>query len=59
MAEQGAQVKNLGQVAAVIESSVEPKNKKVLWYDERVVTGCPFKYFDKNPAVNRWVTLGS
>jgi len=51
---EAAQVKNLGQIAAVIISPEPPDNKKILWYDENATEGCPIKYFDK--ADNRWNT---
>jgi hypothetical protein len=50
-------VKNLGQVAAMVSSTTEPSNKKVLWYDETVTIGCPIKYY--NLTTNSWELLAS
>lgn len=38
--------RNLGQVAAMVFGTTEPTNKRVLWYDESVTSGCPIKYYD-------------
>lgn len=45
-------VKNLGPVVGIIYSTIEPKNKKVLWYDETITAGCPIKYY--NLTSNTW-----
>jgi len=55
MAKQAAQVKNLGQIAGIIISSEPPKIKTVLWYDEKVTSGCPIFFFDK--GLNKWVSV--
>lgn len=42
-------VKNLGLCAAMVQSYVEPKNQKILWYDLSVLDEnikCPIKYYD-------------
>jgi hypothetical protein len=38
------EVKNLGQVAAVVFSTAAPENKKILWYDE---TNEELKFYNK------------
>lgn len=38
--------KNLGVIAGLVSGTVAPQNKKVLWYDETITSGCPIKYYD-------------
>lgn len=37
---------NLGTVAGIVSGTTPPDNKKILWYDETVESGCPVKYYD-------------
>lgn len=48
-------VKNLGTVAAMVSGVTPPENKKILWYDETVSTGCPIKYYSL--TTNNWEFL--
>lgn len=50
-----AKVKNLGLIAAIISGTTPPENKKVLWYDENITTGCALKYYDL--TLNIWKPL--
>jgi len=50
-----SQVKNLGQIAAIIISPTQPEVSTVLWYDETVSSGCPIKYRD--PKDGLWKPL--
>ena len=51
--------KNLGQIAAIIHSRIEPENKRILWYDLSLEgdteVDCPIKYY--NQTMGRWELL--
>jgi len=50
-----SEVKNLGGIAGVVYGVTPPTNKKILWYDETVLTGCPIKYYSL--TTNNWEFL--
>lgn len=52
-----AKVSNLGVIAGIVFGVTPPENKKILWYDETVITGCPIKYY--NLTTNTWEFLVS
>ena len=47
--------KNLGLCAGMVSGTKAPFNKKVLWYDETVIEGCPIKYYDL--TIKEWTKL--
>lgn len=49
--------KDLGLIVGMLVSAEEPENKKVLWYDTSITTGCPIKYY--NLTSNTWKVLGT
>ena len=55
MSEFKGKTKNLGLCAGMVSSAKAPSNKKVLWYDETVTSGCPIKYYDL--SINEWTNL--
>lgn len=48
-------VYNLGTVAAMVFGTTAPEDKRLLWYDESITTGCPIKYY--NLTTNQWTLL--
>jgi len=48
-------VSKLGVISGIVYGVTPPPNKKILWYDETVSTGCPIKYY--NLSTNEWEFL--
>lgn len=49
--------RNLGQMAAMVVSATAPNNKRVLWYDTNISSGCPIKYYNLTSLT--WKVLGT
>lgn len=51
----GPKVYKLGVISAMVFGTVAPSDKRLLWYDESIMQGCPIKYYNK--TTNKWTLL--